>query len=91
MNDLTTIESTAIADFKNPDITERRWKVTSGKEEFYLTDTEKEFLLHQLGEGVEFIQIGQLTLSNKIMHIYPIREVQKTREFEIIDGKAVEK
>ena len=73
------------SDYTNSDLPERRWKIFYGyKQEFYLTDDERNFFMGAFLKGDSFVQVGQLTLSNKFLFIVPIKNKKRTEE--IIDN-----
>lgn len=64
------------SDYTNPDLPDRRWKVSYGKGQiFYLTDKEREFFLGAVLAGEKHIQIGLLTLSNMFFYMVPLRKM----------------
>ena len=66
------------SDYTNSDLPERRWKIFYGyKQEFYLTDDERNFFINSFLKGDSFVQVGQLTLSNKFLFIVPIKNKKK--------------
>jgi len=49
-----------------------------------LTDDERNFFMGAFLKGDSFVQVGQLTLSNKFLFIVPIKNKKRTEE--IIDN-----
>jgi hypothetical protein len=72
------------SDYTNPDLPDRRWKVSYGKGQvFYLTDEERKFFLGAILAGEKYVQIGLITLSNMFFYIVPLRKmtVNNTDDF----------
>lgn len=75
-----------ISDYTNPDIPDRRWKISYGKNQvFYLTDKEREFFLGAIYQGEKHVQIGLLTLSNNFFYMNPIRNIKVADKDDIME------
>ena len=96
-----TSKTVKVSDYTNPDLPDRRWKISYGKNQvFYLTDREHEFFLGAIYQGEKHVQVGLLTLSNNFFYINPIRGIKTVSENDIMEvvpmtdeerGKALEK
>jgi hypothetical protein len=74
-----------VSDYTNPDLLDRRWKVSYGRGQFfYLTDTEHKFFLGAILAGEKHVQIGLLTLSNNFFYILPTKNMKKDEVVEEI-------
>lgn len=93
-NELALETSNKIAnihDYTDSKIPERRWKVEYvGGKCFYLTNEERIHFLQQIKNGATIIQIGLLTLTSRFSYIVPIRNEQKKKNYDIVNGVAVE-
>ena len=63
----------------------RVWKLVYFDMTFYLTDEEREHFLKELAVGNNVIQIGSLTLTNKLVYMYQFKNKPEHKEY-IIEG-----
>ena len=93
MNDIQVYETQAkYEDFLDDKIPERRFRlVYPNKEVFYLTQEERDYLLNQVKNGAEWIEIGEHTFTKHFTTMYPIKDnLFKVKPVEIVkDGKVV--
>ena len=85
---LTLIKSNDFLSEEKPD---RIWKlVYPDKATFYLTDEEREHFLKELARGKTIIQIGSLTLTNRLTYLYQYKNKPEHKEYRFEGNKAVE-
>lgn len=80
---LTLIES----DFLSSTNPLRIWKLVYFDMTFYLIDEERERFLKELAAGNTVIQIGGLTLTNKLVYMYQFKNKPSKKEYEEVIGK----
>lgn len=70
-----------VTDYTDPEISTRRWELAINyKTKVYLTDQERDYFLRQVAMGMTIIQVGALTLSNRLDAMIPVRG--KSRPFD---------
>ncbi len=85
MADQESALTLAKSNFLSSNEPDRIWKLVYFDMTFYLTDEEREHFLKELASGNTVIQIGGLTLTNKLVYMYQFKNKPSNKKY-IIKG-----
>jgi len=78
-------------DFLSEEKPDRVWKlVYPDKATFYLNDEEREHFLRELADGKTIIQIGSLTLTNRLTYMYQYKNKPLNKQYKFENNTAKE-